>query len=575
MSEVVAALQACRGSSPANAVDAPVPPGESAATNGDSQQVELITSQKKDTANLKSADTATPAANINSSFSPPLDQETVVLPWARATGHPKYLQVLSKLRQRSVIVAAILLGALSLAAVAGLVILRPKAGTLVVELSEPDVSVRILSGRGVLEIERPGEKDRMTFAVAPGPHQLRLTKAGTDVFAKDFAMAAGGRVVIAARWEASQPSDGATRVSSSNGGEETRSANSIENRPDAADTSLSTGPYEGIGSVKWTTMFPDPKSLIGWETAGRTFRYDNGELTLLRVAGGPDTMSLLYLSDFQDVIFRVKVRLSTCGVWMTIRGGVHSITLFLLPEGQGGDLSLRKGTPEHGQFAAAALRHCRVNSNLNEYHEVALAAVGRTYLVYFDGSKVLDACDSHPPTRGKLCLSVGGPLSDPVFTQPAYAALDDVQSLTNLRRRAVDSDREVAEWLIAMVGSARIRVGSREMTVSDIASIPDERIAVVEARFPPQYIGLEADPILTMFRNLLHLESLDLSGTSVTDDGLRHISNLETLKFLDLSRTRITAAAASQLKFRLQNCRIQLDPEILKAVEELQKQTQR
>ncbi len=77
--------------------------------------------------------------------------------------------------------------------------LQTKDGTLVVELFDPNCVVQVLDGKGRIEIERPGEP-KITIAVAPGEHRLRLMQAGTEVFAQDFHIASGGQKVVSAHW---------------------------------------------------------------------------------------------------------------------------------------------------------------------------------------------------------------------------------------------------------------------------------------------------------------------------------------------------------------------------------------
>jgi serine/threonine protein kinase len=482
MSEVVAALQACRGSSPANAVDAPVPPGESAATNSDSQQVELITSQKKDPANLKSADTATPAANINSSFSPPLDQETVALPWARASDAPRFLQFFARLTPLRVVCLTI-------------------------------IAVLI-------------------FVVSIG--------------------------VAVSSWRARNGNKAVT-----------------QRRIHTPAAIRTTSQVDGIGTVGWVSMLPDPNEFSGWEIGESKFRYEKGELTFPRSAAN-EVVTTKFAVDAQDMIFRIKVKMPNSpgnGVWISLRGSGRSGCLMLIHDGSGGNLTLRKSVPEHGQYALATLRGRHVDMDMNEFHELALAAVGRTFIGYFDGYKVFEAHDSDQPGSGDIWFGVGGETGDPVFTQPEYSVLDGIPALELLRQQSVDAECEVAEWLIANAGNAGIRVASKETIVSDVASLPREPFTVIEAKLPQNVFALEVDPVLALFHNLTQLERLDLAGTSVTDDGLKHIGNLQTLKVLDLARTRVTPEAAVKLRATLPKCRIQLDFDVLKAADELQKRT--
>jgi formylglycine-generating enzyme required for sulfatase activity/serine/threonine protein kinase len=77
--------------------------------------------------------------------------------------------------------------------------LQTQEGTLVVEIGEPDATVQVLSEEGKVQIERKAEKGTLTIAVDPGKHRLRVEKNGFVVFAKDFAIAAGGKELIKAK----------------------------------------------------------------------------------------------------------------------------------------------------------------------------------------------------------------------------------------------------------------------------------------------------------------------------------------------------------------------------------------
>ena len=79
--------------------------------------------------------------------------------------------------------------------------LRTKDGTLVVEIDDPNVTVQVLDSEGKVQIERSGEMGKLTIAVDPGKHRLRVEKGGLEIFAKDFTIASGGTETIKARWE--------------------------------------------------------------------------------------------------------------------------------------------------------------------------------------------------------------------------------------------------------------------------------------------------------------------------------------------------------------------------------------
>jgi formylglycine-generating enzyme required for sulfatase activity len=158
-----------------------------------------------ETANLRRADVETSReSHPATSFSPTLMREPVPLPWLRARQRPLFPSWFgSPLDRRWRIGLSVAVGTMSLLLLVWAVImLRTKAGTLVVELSDPDVVVQVFSAEGRLEIERPGAREPLTISIVPGPYQLRIKQDDLVVFAQEFTLASGSRQLIQARWEA-------------------------------------------------------------------------------------------------------------------------------------------------------------------------------------------------------------------------------------------------------------------------------------------------------------------------------------------------------------------------------------
>ena len=153
---------------------------------------------------------------------------------------------------------------------------RTREGTLVVEISEPDVQVEVLSEEGAVQIERPGKQGRMTIGVDPGKHRLRLTKNGEEVFGTDFAIVSGGEETIKATLQPAEP-------------------------PRGERTPLRPAPIP-IG--EWFTLPIKPEELM-WGQFGEEghFRcvYSSGTLQVQNAHVG-------YPIDARDVSIRVKVK---------------------------------------------------------------------------------------------------------------------------------------------------------------------------------------------------------------------------------------------------------------------------
>jgi len=82
-----------------------------------------------------------------------------------------------------------------------LVKLRTPDGTLVVEIFEEDSVVQVVDSEGTVEIQRKGEKGKLSISVDPGKHRLKVEKDGFKLFTRDFEIESGGEKVIAARLE--------------------------------------------------------------------------------------------------------------------------------------------------------------------------------------------------------------------------------------------------------------------------------------------------------------------------------------------------------------------------------------
>jgi len=61
---------------------------------------------------------------------------------------------------------------------------------------------------------------------------------------------------------------------------------------------------------------------------------------------------------------------------------------------------------------------------------------------------------------------------------------------------------------------------------------------------------------LKHLKGMSQLETLNLRGTQVSDDGLVHLRGLTTLKSLNLTNTGVTDEGAKKLQQALPNCSI-------------------
>jgi formylglycine-generating enzyme required for sulfatase activity/tRNA A-37 threonylcarbamoyl transferase component Bud32 len=89
--------------------------------------------------------------------------------------------------------------------------IRAGDGTLVVSLSEPNVTVEVLDEDGMVVIHQTAKTDALVLRVEPGRHRIRVEKAGTELFATEWTAVAGEKGTIRATWEPAAPSQQPSR----------------------------------------------------------------------------------------------------------------------------------------------------------------------------------------------------------------------------------------------------------------------------------------------------------------------------------------------------------------------------
>lgn len=77
--------------------------------------------------------------------------------------------------------------------------LQTKDGTLVVGISDPEVTVQVFGENGKLQIERQADNEIIEISVPPGRHRLKVEKSGHVPFTREFLLRSGGKEVIQAR----------------------------------------------------------------------------------------------------------------------------------------------------------------------------------------------------------------------------------------------------------------------------------------------------------------------------------------------------------------------------------------
>jgi Leucine-rich repeat (LRR) protein len=143
-----------------------------------------------------------------------------------------------------------------------------------------------------------------------------------------------------------------------------------------------------------------------------------------------------------------------------------------------------------------------------------------------------------PPPRDPVRSALA---SDGVDIKPAKNAADQDVLDVNLTGRGVKDDTLTS--VAKLDGVLRLNLkDNRRITDQGLARLKGARIESLD--LSGTRIGDEG---LEAIQNLNSLEALDLSRTAVTDEGLRRLAGLTRLKRLNLSRTKINGEGLSAL----------------------------
>lgn len=231
-------------------------------------------------------------------------------------------------KQQKVLVASVAGGLAVLLLLLGIILrVRTSEGTLVVEIDQPDATVQVLNEQGKILVERKSQKGTLTVAVDPGKRRLRVEKDGFEVFAKELAIASGGKETIKAKLEPksdiagvqpAQPSPGAAPPPPEQPKEEAKApvvaSNDVERKaPTSPPSSVEMPPTPTETKVEegCVSLF-DGKTLNGWQGATDHYSVQEGELVVdfgpqpYRGPGG----HLFTAKEYKDFILRLEYTLS-------------------------------------------------------------------------------------------------------------------------------------------------------------------------------------------------------------------------------------------------------------------------
>jgi formylglycine-generating enzyme required for sulfatase activity len=145
-----------------------------------------------------------------------------------------------------------------------------------------------------------------------------------------------------------------------------------------------------------------------------------------------------------------------------------------------------------------------------------------------------------------------------------------------------DAQRTALEWVLSTGGSLIVLTNGDEQTIAAHGRMPAGRFAVKSVSLaglpavtdttvenlkdlPPVRTLLRLDDTavgddglskLATCRGLMTVADLSLTGSRVTDEGLKHLPGLKSLRSVDLNGTKATAAGVAWLTAALPGCRI-------------------
>jgi hypothetical protein len=189
--------------------------------------------------------------------------------------------------------------------------------------------------------------------------------------------------------------------------------------------------------------------------------------------------------------------------------------------------------------------------------------------------------------RFKADFGRGGTEGDGELKRVGRAAADQASE-------PKDPERRVAEWVLSLGGTVRVRVWGPEKDVTAVGDLPPGNLQLIgidirfkevgdgglahleglphltrlliwgarvsdaglprlKGLFNLKELGLFANPAVTdaglaHLEGLANLENLDLNGTRVTDAGLAHLESLTNLTHMNFMGTQVNGAGFVQLK---------------------------
>jgi hypothetical protein len=105
----------------------------------------------------------------------------------------------------------------------------------------------------------------------------------------------------------------------------------------------------------------------------------------------------------------------------------------------------------------------------------------------------------------------------------------------------------------ASFGQTRFWIYATFFNYVEIVDLSPHTFAAVERRGAIRPV---TDESLVVLYKLPKLRSLSLRDTQITDNGVRHVKSLKHLEHLDVTGTGITEAGLRELRMAIPNCRV-------------------
>ena len=153
------------------------------------------------------------------------------------------------------------------------------------------------------------------------------------------------------------------------------------------------------------------------------------------------------------------------------------------------------------------------------------------------------------PAKRPWKWAVGAFVALAIVAGVAWAVIESPEAL---RTEAASSrqivptrdDSAEARWVLSLGGRVRLYEPAKE--IDSLDDLPTGPVADIGINLNNNRIIDDAEP--SRLSELQHIENLNLNGTTISDEGLRHLSGLTSLRHLHLWQTRVTNDGLDHLK---------------------------